>query len=357
MNLKSDILNIIKSGTKAPSGDNLQPWRFEVSGNVISIFHREEILSGPIDRLSEATNVTYGALIENMVIASDHYGYDANVTYFPDESDPWRIADICLVENSEDKGVRLFEYIEKRVTDRRPYQTLSLDSSVLDEISELSQSLENDMRLIVLDNKAKIRIIARLITLQLKITFSNKPFHHEFFGSLRWNKRSAIRTKDGLDAITLELNLAKQFLFRYILGVWPIVNFLNKFGIADLAAKLEESRYMQAGAYIAIVSKNHQPSDYVKAGQLFERLWLVLTRAGLSAQPAFSSILIKQVLDVAPSLFGADEIDLVCDVTEEYREIFAVKDNEHIMCIMRVGKTEGEPRRSFRKEPEVVFKN
>jgi len=40
--MKEVIKKIIEAGIMAPSGENCQPWRFEVRGNKISIFNIPE---------------------------------------------------------------------------------------------------------------------------------------------------------------------------------------------------------------------------------------------------------------------------------------------------------------------------
>ena len=78
------ILNdIIRAATLAPSVDNCQPWQFKVRGDCLELFHDNERAEFFGNALNSASYVTFGAVIENVVIAAGHNGLDASVEYLP----------------------------------------------------------------------------------------------------------------------------------------------------------------------------------------------------------------------------------------------------------------------------------
>jgi hypothetical protein len=65
---------IIADGVKAPSGENSQPWRFIVEGNVLYTCNIDERDKTPYNFSQHGSYIAHGALIENIAISASHYG-------------------------------------------------------------------------------------------------------------------------------------------------------------------------------------------------------------------------------------------------------------------------------------------
>ena len=120
--IRTDIEKIIQKGVLAPSGDNLQPWRFEVVKNTIRIFgvisnNPEEIIAKSRQNLL----TSHGALIENMVIYAHYLGYSTKVSLFPSSGDKLHMASMTLRPDTEISKDSLAPFIEARVTNRNKF--------------------------------------------------------------------------------------------------------------------------------------------------------------------------------------------------------------------------------------------
>ena len=60
------IERIIRAAVCAPSGDNVQPWRFVVSGNSINIFDIPERDTSLYNCSQNTSHIAHGAAIENI---------------------------------------------------------------------------------------------------------------------------------------------------------------------------------------------------------------------------------------------------------------------------------------------------
>src|SRR5664279_1324790 len=123
--METELRDIIRYGTWAPSGDNSQPWHFKIQGDKILVYIYPNKDNPILNWKLSGTYIATGALIENMVIAATHYGFDTNVTFLPEKNDVDCVAKmvfskINLVENP------LFPYIKSRGTNRKPYNKTSL---------------------------------------------------------------------------------------------------------------------------------------------------------------------------------------------------------------------------------------
>ena len=127
--MREVIKKILNTAVWAPSGDNSQPWRFEVRDRIIDVFCLPEKDNPIFNYRNRGTYLANGALIENIVIAASHEGYATEVKIFPDSANPKHIAQIELT-SSDPKAEPLYNYILKRASNRKFYQknkTLSLE--------------------------------------------------------------------------------------------------------------------------------------------------------------------------------------------------------------------------------------
>ncbi len=354
--LRDDIREIIRAGVSAPSGDNTQPWRFVVRRNTVKIFstgqkQSKNILVGS----SFVEHITHGCVIENMLIAADHFGYDAKVVLFPAKKDPKHTATITLMYDPVDRGVNLYRYMYDRITDRGPYLKEPLSLTQKDELSQIPSTLRLSGRVVFIENKKTIREIAHLVMTQVQLLFSHQKLHEEFFAALRWTPHEVHTTEDGLDVRTLELNFCKFILFRFVLRKWKIVSVLGTLGIQHIAALVESLRYTQAGAYCGIILPSSTHTECVHAGRILERMWLVATRQGLSVQPTFATLLLNEHVEEDPSAFTLPQKTLLKKSTKSLYEKFAVGSNEKLMCMFRIGVGTGRRIPSLRKEPDITY--
>ncbi|MFV0422342.1 ThiF family adenylyltransferase [Oleidesulfovibrio sp.] len=111
---------IIRAGMQAPSGDNVQPWKFRIGENSIEVFADREADNSFFNVAQVATLMSCGAVVENMEYAAGAIGLHCNITLEPEDKEPDCVAEIKL----EPRGVPMFEIAEsslwRRCTNRQP---------------------------------------------------------------------------------------------------------------------------------------------------------------------------------------------------------------------------------------------
>src|SRR3989344_3442769 len=123
--MKEDIQKILEAAVNAPSGSNSQPWRFEVSGSEIKIIALPEKDHPILNYRNRGTLVAHGALIENIIISSKAHGYTPILEIFPDHSNK-NLTAIFKFEKSTKEIEPVFQFIEARATNRKPYESTPL---------------------------------------------------------------------------------------------------------------------------------------------------------------------------------------------------------------------------------------
>ena len=118
---RDTLTRILDLARWAPSGDNTQPWRFEIVGDhLIRVFGtdtRDHIL---YDYDGHASHIAHGALLETMRIAASGFGLTAHWTILSDGEDRNPIYNVDLAADLAIVRDPLFAYIESRMVQRRP---------------------------------------------------------------------------------------------------------------------------------------------------------------------------------------------------------------------------------------------
>lgn len=355
--IKENIKKILEIAVNAPSGENSQPWRFEVNGNNINIFNLPERDQSLYNFGQRGSLVAHGALIENISIAAPIFGYDAEINLLPDNKNPNFIATIILKELSSDqqKDETLYNCIIKRATNRKPYENTPLDVKQVEEFNDMGRE-SKDVKIVFVSDLALMKDIAMACSTNEQVMFENRFIHNFFFEHINWTEREEIEKRLGFYIKTLELPPPVQILLR-LFKRWPIMNFLNKLGFNKIIAKGNAVNYAKASVMVSFAVKNGEPKEFIVAGRLMQRVWLKATEMGLSAQPMAGMLFFMQAISGGEvGKFSSDQIELIKSSYKKVKDSFGIN-NEVPVMILRIGYG-GEPSaRSSKKPPEVIFRD
>lgn len=355
--LKSDIGKIVETAVHAPSGDNMQPWCFEVKGNSISLFNTAK--EAPIFDFAQRSSLfSCGTVIENCVIASAHYGYVCTVGLFPEENNVTYVAKLVLTSNTDIKNDSLYEVITTRCTNRGAYRDDSLSEEEKEKLFSAVKAAECGGELRIVEDRKTKKTVAESSTVYEWLLFQNKALHDVLYKELRWTKQKAGKTRDGLYAKTLGLSVMDTKMFK-LLGSWKVVRLLQSLKLMRLMggviAGKSEHRYMTAGAFYAVVMEGNSREDYVNGGRICQRLWLEVARLGLQAQPISGILFLSQpVVAGAKTVFTDAQQQKMLQAVERFNKAFDVG-KKNIVFVLRVGKGIQPDICSLRREPEIRF--
>ena len=270
---------IIEAGTRAPSGDNCQPWRFQAGKNSIDLFNVPSRDNSLYNYRQRASLIALGACIENMLIAAAHLGLETQVAYFPEPDDQQHVARVSLFQGTN-LSDSLYPAIAERTINRKEFsggalstvQTLALRASAR-QVSGATLLLHQDAQ--------KISEAAELVACSDRLVFEN-PFLHGFlFDHLRWTPAEAENSRDGMDIMTLELAPQNKFIFP-LLKHFNFVRLVHGLGATRLIAANARRLMLSASAAGLVSITTGSDVSWLSAGRLLERVWLEATRIGLS---------------------------------------------------------------------------
>ncbi len=345
------IIKIIEYGTHAPSGDNSQPWRFEVTGSTIRIFNIPGKDNPILNVRNRGSFVAHGAAVQNMVIAAAELGFKSSLEIFP-AGNPHLVASLTLREQAA-QHESLFNFITERVTNRKPYKKEPLTEEEKRELRDAARGFSGG-ELTILEKRSELLKMARALSVTEKVALLTPELHELFFGGMLWDEEENRRGESGLYIKTIEVPPPVQFLFRLIKR-WPVMRLFNAVGFPKIAARVNAALYASSAALGAFIV-NDTDEDFFHAGGALQRVWLTATKLGLAVQPVTGVLFLHQrVRSPEGHPFSRKNEEAIEEAYGIIENAFSSQ-GKIIAMLFRVGKN-GEPSaRSYRKKPEITFR-
>lgn len=347
-----DIKKIIEIAVNAPSGENVQPWRFKINENKLSIFNIPNRDQSPYNFLQRGSYVSHGALIENITIVSSALGFNAEIALFPEKDNLDLVATISFTQSTP-KEELLYPYILKRSTNRKPYKKELLTR---EQKEEILRSIGNigEGRILLTDARDEIQTLSLVGSMNERLVLENKVLHSFLFSHINWTEKENEEKKTGFYIKTLELPLPAKTAFK-LFSHWNILKKVHKLGISKSIWKQNGAVYASCSTIGIITINGNSNKDFVTAGRITQRMWLTVTKLGLSLQPMTGILFFMQRI-LAGNLepFSLDQVGLIKESYENVRKIFKLQ-NETVAMMFRIGYSDPPTAKALKLNPEIIF--
>ncbi len=286
------IEQILDLARWAPSGDNTQPWRFEIISESHLAVHGFDTRRDCIyDFLGHGSQIAMGALIENICLAASGHGLRAEVLLRTESPEEKPVFDIHLLEDPAVKSSPLLPYILERCVQRRPYTTRPIKSEVM---SALSESVGPHFEVRWIEGLSGKLEMARLTSSSGKLRLTIPEAYEVHKKIIQWDaNQSEDRVPDqaiGLDGLSLHF-------MKWVMGNWKRVEFFNKFLAGTLLPRIQldiiPALACAAHFFIVADKKPETLENYVLSGRAVQRFWLTATKLGLQLQPEMSPLIFR----------------------------------------------------------------
>ena len=286
MNIAEQILDLARW---APSGDNIQPWRFEVLSDehvVVHAFDTHRIDVYDLD--SRASQIAMGALRETIRIAASAHGRPARIvrrTYAPPE---FPVFDVGFERAPGVEVDPLHTFIRERSVQRKSLSTLPLDPAAK---AQLERAVAPGYSVVWFEGWRQRLRLAWLTVRSAKIRLTIPEAYAVHREIIEWNARySETRIPDqalGADPMTVRL-------LHWVLADWGRVRMMNRYFGGTFAPRLQLDLIpgLCCAAHFALVA-NQAPvdvDDHVAAGAAVQRFWLTATSLKLQLQPNYTPL-------------------------------------------------------------------
>lgn len=316
--LSTQKMEMVRYATLAANGHNTQPWKFSIKEDSIEIhpdFSRELSVVDPQHR---ELWISLGCALENLLVSARAAGYAPEVIY-PEASEYIKVK----LDPDKPQESPLFNAITLRQNTRSEYDGQTLSTDLLDQLQAIA--LEPDVSLKFVTNPTNIETAVEYVSEGNLSQYSDQQFVDELISWLRFNKKEALSSMDGLYSVCSGNPSVPGWLGRmFVSGTKPQQQ-------ADLDAKKMRS---SAGA-VVIASETENKTAWVRSGQVYERMALLMT--SLNIKSAF----LNQPIEVT-------------DLRGEFQTAMGLG-NALPQLLVRFGYAESMPKSLRRPVEEVLF--
>jgi len=288
------IERILDVARWAPSGDNTQPWRFEIVSDNHVVVHAFDTRDHCVyDLDGRPSQLSVGALLETIQIAATDFGLRANYALRVNSTEERPVFDVILDADPSIAPSELIPSIQTRRVQRRVLQTRAIRP---EEKARLEGNLPPGYQLLWLEGKSRWSL-ATLLFSSAKIRLISREAFDVHSKVIEWNaKFSEDRIPDqavGLDPLTTRA-------MAWAMQTWRRVWFLNTFLAGTIMPRLQLDFLpaLACGAHVLLLAQSEPRGidDYVAAGTAVQRFWLTATQLGLQHQPEMTPLIFSRYI-------------------------------------------------------------
>jgi len=289
----SPLLQVLDLDRWAPSGDNTQPWRFELIDDRRFVIHGSDTREHVVyDLDGHPSQLSLGALIETAAIAASAHGLALKVQRRAGLPDTTPTFDAELVDAPGQPVSNLLGAIPRRSVQRKPLQQTPLTAS---QVADLEAAVGPGYRLRWFATPALRRTMAGLMFANAKIRLTTPEAFEVHRQIIHFGARFS---EDRVPSQALGVDAMSVAMMRFGLQSWDRVAFLNRWLAGTVLPRLQMDWLpgLRCAAHLAIVADTAPRTidDYVAAGRAVQRLWLTVTRLGLQHQPELTPLIFRR---------------------------------------------------------------
>lgn len=354
---REHLVKLIESGIQAPSADNGQPWKFKLLEDGFELWLDQDNMGLFFDVKQVATQISCGALIENVVTLANALGLATHISYFNDLSDKFARLTFRHLDGKEKSDIHdANQTIFDRCTDRSLFQfKKKIPDALMAELASLVQSDEYCLH--TYKSPKERKAIIQTVTATDTIRFVHERIHNDFYKVLRFGK-TAEQTRDGLASATLGIE-SFMILILQLLRPWKLAKLLNYIGLHHVMAF--RGTWLPMKSAPEIVSIIHKGEvNYVESGRVMQRFWLQANKAGLSVQPLGAlPLFLARLHQVQGEGFTSEQLEKLVALEDTFSGITPEfnKESDQLIMLFRLGYSKKKAIRAYRRDIESFLKS
>lgn len=267
---------LIRYATLAANGHNTQPWRFSIGDDAITIQPDATRRLPVVDPQDRELWISLGCALENLVVAARALGYATEVSY-PETA---ALIHIRLTPDAVQPSP-LFDAIVSRQTTRSLYDGRLIPNADLSQVEAMP--LEPGVTLQWVTSAANRETVLEYVNQGNLQQYADPAFVAELIAWLRFNKREALATLDGL--------------YSRSSGNPEVPRWLGQMVVTGTTPQQQadgDAKKLRSSPVAAVIAANaDDQATWVRTGQVYERLALTTTALNIK------SALLNQPIEVA----------------------------------------------------------
>lgn len=350
------LTRILDLARWAPSGDNTQPWRFEIVADDHVVVHGHDTRDWCLyDYRGHASHMAHGALLETMRVAATAGGLRCTWALRPDSSELAPIYDVRFMSDVSVVPDALLPAITTRAVQRRPMKTTPLTEQ---QKQALAAAVGAGYELSCFESWAQRRKLAWLLWRSAYVRLVCPEAFEVHRQIIEWRAQFS---DDKIPEQAVGVDPATARLMQWAMGSWARVNFMNRFllGTVPPRLQLDVLPALACAAHLMLkpVKTPEGVVDHVEAGAAMQRLWLTATHLGLHLQPEMTPVIFRWYAR-AGEVFSADARinDYNQRLALDFESVLLAKDpSASVVFLCRVGRSTVPESRSLRLPLERLW--
>ncbi len=352
---RDQVLAILDLARWAPSGDNTQPWRFEIVGDDHVVIHGHDTRDHVIyDYEGWPSQMAHGALLETLRLAATRHGCVAAWQLRPGSPELAPVYDVTLSAAQAPTEDPLVACIERRSVQRRPLRTTALAPEAR---AALVEAVGPDCRLVFFDSFARRLAVAKLLwhNAYLRLTCPEAYAVHRDI--IEWGVRFS---EDRIPEPAVGVDPLTARLMRWVMQSWERVEFFNRYLLGTVAPRIQLDWIpaLACAAHVLVLPGRPLATidERVRAGIAMQRLWLTAERYGLQLQPEMTPVIFRWYARAGRSISTLPAIDEgAAQLADRFEQLAGAGTDTPFAFFCRVGYGRAASSRSLRKPLDALW--
>lgn len=356
------FIHIVRAAIKAPSGDNVQPWRFSYGSNEMRLFINREADTSFFNVRQVASLLASGAALQNMKYAAGGLGLESRTEIFPEGESADTVARMQFTPTGVPYEELMNSALWRRCTNRRMYQPKAVPFEVWDRLIGVAGKEENVI-LLHTSSRPELKRLARAVYLADRVRVERRDLHEYLMSTIRFdpvpkgmdelNCREDLKT--GMPLKNLQAGLPGDCYLKAVRS-WRMMNLANKLGLGRAMPLYGGFSVMLSGGVGLLCSDSLDEKALVRAGMAMQRLWCHLDQFGYSLQPlaAVPLFTLRMRMDEGQD-FSGEHAALLEEAWDITQKTLSVPSEYHPVFMFRTGIASPVSQRCYRQPPEDLI--
>jgi hypothetical protein len=342
---KEIVTQLVTAATMAPSGANIQPWRWIYKNKSLYLFRDDVYTAGLLDCKNTTTITGLGAAAENLVLKAHELKLEIIVETLPDlDCKSKLIAVFRFFDKVYPQYVDQFEQhvcdelvdtIPHRLTNRNIVERKIIERSRLEKLCTLARTIKG-ADLMIIDDEKQMDEIGEVTARVDRMRIMHKGGHDDFHAEVRWNEEEVKKTLNGVDLLgTVDLTPTELAGWKMV-KEWPVVQHLNEWKLGAGLEKIQRKNIASASALGLLTVPRFSNYDFFMGGRALERVWLAANKDNIAVHTASLSTLIFNTLLYAdnPGFTKYMEKEAL-ELRKKFEDLFSIDSNRVDVLLLR----------------------
>lgn len=353
---RETLMRILELGRWAPSGDNTQPWRFEIVDDERIVVHGHDTRADCVyDFAGRASQLAHGALLETLRLAGGRFGLSMRWSLRTPVVEHAPVYELVFTPGAATLADDpLQSCIESRTVQRRAMRTTPLEDG---DRRALEAAVGTDYTLSFLEGFGERLAVARLLWDNAYLRLTCPEAYKVHRAIIEWRARYS---KDRIPEQAVGVDPATARLMEWVMQKWSRVEFFNRYLFGTVAPRIQLDVLPALACAAHVLMRPRRSMDgllgHVEAGIALQRLWLAASARGLLLQPEMTPVIFRWYARSGTPISARASIDEGARrLAGRFEHLVGGREDEPFAFFCRIGRSATPRSRSLRKDLDELM--